>query len=432
MKFISTRNKSRTLGFSQAVLNCMPADGGLYVPHEMEDLRRWILYTDEDTTFTSIAGSLTSAFINDEFSPIICETIATRAFPFAPEIRQLDESLFLMNLSTGPTGKHRDFGISYLAACLETILQYRGETSVFLGVSTGELGAMLARALRGKKRIRAAIVYPKGSVCGMEEGDFFWNGGNLFPVEIDGTEADCHDLVRKIFADRKFVEERNITVANTANIGRLLPQAFFYTFAFSRIKHKIQGDIFYALAPGNYSDVTAGLYSWQFALPLSGFILPATNELSVDALGNPVLLDSVVPLKERLPADPSEPSNLERLEDVFTANRAMMRHFIYPTDIDGRMTADAAKELFCKYKLFADRPTAQAYAAGKIRRPEEDEAATVLIMRDHPALSAEFVRHTVGELPAMPESIRDALAPMKLSRPCIQTAEELRAIIESL
>ena len=69
MKFTSTRNKSLSVGFSQAVLNCMPDDGGLYVPFETEDLRRWILYTDENTSFSSLAGSLTSAFIKDEFSP---------------------------------------------------------------------------------------------------------------------------------------------------------------------------------------------------------------------------------------------------------------------------------------------------------------------------------------------------------------------------
>ena len=64
MKFTSTRNKSLSVGFSQAVLNCMPDDGGLYVPFETEDLRRWILYADENTSFASLAGSLTSAMIN--------------------------------------------------------------------------------------------------------------------------------------------------------------------------------------------------------------------------------------------------------------------------------------------------------------------------------------------------------------------------------
>ena len=62
MKFTSTRNKTLHTSFIDAICNCMPSDGGLYVPCDTEDLRRWISYIDENTSFTSIAGTLTSAF----------------------------------------------------------------------------------------------------------------------------------------------------------------------------------------------------------------------------------------------------------------------------------------------------------------------------------------------------------------------------------
>ena len=84
MKFKSTRNNLESANFARAVLDCMPLDGGLYIPDNFVNLRKWLLYTNEKTSFSSIAGTLTSACINDEFSPIICETIATRAFPFSP------------------------------------------------------------------------------------------------------------------------------------------------------------------------------------------------------------------------------------------------------------------------------------------------------------------------------------------------------------
>ena len=284
MRFTSTRNKARTVGFAEAVLHCMPNDGGLYVPCDTEDLRRWILYTDKTTSFASIAGTLTSAFIKDEFSPIICETIATKAFPFEPAVRRLDDTHFMLELFHGPSGCHRDFGIAYLTACLETILQMRDSSATILAVTRRETGAVLAQELRGKKRIKAVVVCPKGNVYGMEESDYCWNGGNMYPVEIDGTEDDCRNLVRGIFSDRDFSEAHRLTVANTANIGRLLPQAFFYPFAFSRLKGEVPGDMYYALAPGNYSNIVAGLYSWRFALPLNGFFIPATDALTVNAL----------------------------------------------------------------------------------------------------------------------------------------------------
>ncbi len=434
MKCTSTRNRGLEVSAAHAVLHSLPADGGLYVPLKTEDLRKWLLYTDEDTTFSSIAGALTSAFISDEFSPIVCEAIASRAFRFAPALRQLDELLFLLELTHGPTGMQHDFGIAYLASMAETVMHLQGETAVFLDVSAGAHGASLASAVRGKKHVKAVIVSPRGTLCGIRESDLIWNGGAVFPVEVDGTLADCFDTVRPLFSDTKFIAARNIILSNTVNIGSLMADAFFYPFAFSRIKNKIHSDIYYALSPDDYSSVVAGLYSWQSALPLNGFILPATDALSVNISGAPVLLDTLVPLAKRPPADPLEPSNLERLEAVFSANALMMRHFIYPVALDEHDVLTAAKELFIKHKIYADRHTARAYAALQryLKNGHADDSAAVLLSRAHPALSGEYIRRTVGEQPEMPDAIKAAFEPTCLTRPCIQTADELRKIIEQL
>lgn len=434
MKFTSTRNNSKEVSFSQAILNCMPKDGGLYIPCETEDLRRWILNTDEDASFSNIAGTLTSAFINDEFSPIICETIATRAFPFSPEIKQLENNLFLLELNNTPTGNHRDFGISYLTACLETILQLQGKSATLVGVSErGDLCSSLTWCLRGKKHLKAVIISPKGKLRGIKEDDYVWNGGNVYPVEVNGDEQKCHALVREIFSDASYVKKHNLTVANTTNIGRLLPQAFFYPYAFSRIKNKVHSDIYYALAAGNYSNVVAGLYAWQFALPLNGFIVPATDAFTVNPGGTPIILDSLVPMNERESADPTEPSNLERLEKVFSANKLMMRHFVFPVEINDDDVNEAAKELFTKYGVIADRHTARAFASAKIQKENsEDEYATVLIARDHPSLSPDYIRQTIGETPEMPGSVYEALKASSPGKPAVSTVEEIKKIIESL
>ena len=434
MRFTSTRNKSKTVGFAEAVLHCMPEDGGLYVPSDTEDLRRWILYTDKTTSFASIAGALTSAFIKDEFSPIICETIATKAFPFEPAVRRLDDTHFMLELFHGPSGCHRDFGIAYLTACLETILQMRESSATILAVTRRETGAVLAQELRGKKRIKAVVVCPKGNVYGMEESDYCWNGGNIYPAEIEGNEDDCRNLVRSILADRNFSEAHRLTVANTANIGRLLPQAFFYPFAFSRLKGEVPGDMYYALAPGNYSNIVAGLYSWRFALPLNGFFIPATDALTVNAAGDCIVLDSVVPYAERMPADPTDPSNIERLEEVFSANSLMMRNFVYPVKLTDKMVDDAVKELFVKYGIFADRHTGRAYAAAKVKADmsSEDGGAVIIVARDHPCLSADYIRSTTGEAPCVPERIASALKAVRVGKPVISSEAELRSIIAGI
>ena len=221
MKFISTRNEENSANFEKAVLDCLPKDGGLYIPEDSADLRRWILYTNEKTTFSSISGTLTSAFINEEFSPIICEAIATGAFAFEPKLRKLEDKLYALELFHTPTGSHKDFGISYLINALEMIMLLKGETSIVLDATLGELGASVTRMVRGMIHIKVVLLYttkPNRRLRGLSESDFVWNGGNVYPIEIDGTEEDCHNIVREIFARRDLVKKYNLTMANTVNI----------------------------------------------------------------------------------------------------------------------------------------------------------------------------------------------------------------------
>lgn len=435
MKFNSTRNSSVFVNFEKAVTDCLPADGGLYIPSDSPDLRRWILYTNENTPFASIAGTLTSACINDEFSPIICETIATRAFPFEPKLTKLHDRFYTLELFHTPTGSHRDFGISYLVNCMETIFQLKGGSATFLDVSMGELGASLACALRGKKHLKAVLIYPKGKPRGLSESDYVWNGGNIYPIEIDGTEEDCHRLVREIFADRALVEKFHLTVANTANIGRLMPQVFFYPYAFSRLKKEVHSDIYYAMAAGNYSNLVAGLYSWRLSLPLNGFICPTTDELILDMQGQCAVMDGMVPFKKREGADPASPSNLERLEDVFHNNSLMLKNLVFPMQVTEKDIDEACQKLFMKYHIFGDRLSSSAYAAARNNRDltNDDEGVVVLVMRDHPALSADYIKHTVGELPEMPDNIAEALEPAAIGRPfAAATWETVVAALESI
>lgn len=151
MQFVSTRDTNQKVSFAEAILKPVPKDGGMYVPASEDNLRPWILHLDASSSFSSIAGSLTSALLKDEFSPLISENIAQTAFPFSPELKQLDKNLFVLELFHGPTGSHKDFGVSYLASCLEHILHMENKKATVLAVTNGETGACIANAFRGKK-----------------------------------------------------------------------------------------------------------------------------------------------------------------------------------------------------------------------------------------------------------------------------------------
>lgn len=434
MKFTSTRNSNLKVSFSQAVRDCIPDDGGVFVPSSIEDMRRWIYYIDETTSFASIAGSLTSALMHEEFSPIICETIATAAFPVEPVVKQLDGSLFMTEMYHGFTGCHRDYGVSYLVSYLETTLQFKGGKAVFLDFTHGGLGALLSKILKGKKNIKAVLVYQKGTVRGLDEESLAWNDGNIYPVEMEGSEAEIKAAISEVFADREFVQTNGLTVANTTNVCRLLGQIFFFPYSFAQVKKKFNGEFYYAMGAGNYGSLMAGLYSWRFALPVNGFYVPSTTALARSANGSPVVLDSLVDLKVRGETNPAIPANLERLESFFGKNEMMMRNFIYPCDVSEEQRDAAAKELYMKYGIFADKETASAYAVVKENCSEvfDEDGAFILTAYNHPSLSSDYCRHVIGEAPEMPDEIKASFVPVQLRRPVIASVEELKKIAGSL
>lgn len=409
MDISSTRNKNEIVTFSKAILNSLPQDGGMYIPaHEM-NLRPWIYYMNENTSFSSIAGSLTSALLKDEFSPIICENIATKAFRFSPELKQIDDKLFILELFHGPTGCHKDFGISYLASCLEHILLMENKKATVLAVTNGETGACIAKAFENKKHLKAILLYTKNSMRGLKESDFVWNGGNIYPVEVEGNIDDCYKIAREIYNDRDLIEKYNLTLANTHNIGRLLPQTFFYTYAFSRLKNKCFTDIFYALSGNNYGNLVAGLYGWKFSLPVNGFITASTPSLYADARGDCTVLDSIIPLDKRGKSDPVNPSNIERLEEVFCTNPAVLKGLVFPAKVSEEESTNALKTMFTKYHEFIDLQTSTAYAASKLRNDvtNNEDGTIVLLSRNHPSLSQKEIKFWCGEEPQMPEHIQE-------------------------
>ena len=112
----------------------------------------------------------------------------------------------------------------------------------------------------------------------------------------------------------------------------------------------------------------------------------------------------------------------------------MMRHFIYPVAVNDENVNAAAKELFMKYNVYADRHTARGYAAYKLccSTDKHDRFATVLIARDHPSISEEYVRRMIGEVPEMPDAIKESFVSVKLNRPYIKSATELRTVLENI
>jgi threonine synthase len=164
--------------------------------------------------------------------------------------------------------------------------------------------------------------------------------------------------------------------------------------------------------------------------------MPTSNNLKLDPRGNVQVLDSFVPIDLRTAADPADPSNLERMEHIFKENALMLRSFVYPADVSRKAIEDACKELFVKYRVYADEETSAAYAAAKIRKDitGEEDSAVVLIAREAPELDEMFIRHNIGEAPARSEAVTRSMKRVELNRPAISPndSDYITSVLNSL
>ena len=413
MQFRSTRSKLPVVSYKDAVLDCLPIDGGLYVPDQAADIRQFFLHMDEKTSFNELVAAVAPPLLEGGLNPVSAARVAQSAFNFEPELIKLDESFSLLNLCSGPTGVFKDFGIAFLSAMLEEFMKdakssFRKEAMI-LSAARADTGVSMAHAFSGRKGISLVLLYPSGQIRGLDPSTFAHNGGNIIPIQIKGTFDDCQRLIAEAINDREFAQRYNVTCANTINPGRLLPQVFYYLYAFIQIKNRLSGDLVFSVPSGNFGSLIAGLYAWKFGMPVNGFIaaMNANNAFGGYIDGTPFIPKPLV--NTISPAlDVSIPSNYERLASFYDEAPAVMRNMVHPASIDDDLTMKTIESVWKKYGIQIDPHTAVAFAAAqKVASSQKwkGNAHTVVLATGHPAREANTVREATGQAVKLPEAL---------------------------
>ena len=405
MQFRSTKTNLPLVSYKEAVLQCLPYDGGLYVPDQVSDIRQLLLHMDEKTSFNDLVAIVAPAVLEGGLNPISASKIAASAFSFQPELVRLEEGLSILNLYNGPTGVFKDFGIAFLSAILEEFIK-DSEQAMILSAARADTAVSMAHAFSGRKRISLVLLYPSGQIRGLDTSSFVQNGGNIIPIQVKGTLDDCQRLVIETINDREFSGRYKVTSANTINPGRLLPQMFHYLYAFTQMKNFLSGDLVFSVPSGNFGNLIAGLYAWKFGMPVNGFIaaMNVNNAFGDYILGKPFRPRHLVYTNS--PAlDVSVPSNYERLASFYTEAPAVMRNMVYPASIEDTLTEKTIEYVFKKYNMHIDPHTAVAFAAAQKITSEKGHAHTVVLATGHPAREASLAEKAVGQAIKIPESL---------------------------
>jgi threonine synthase len=405
MQFRSTRSTAKEVSFKDAILDCLPLDGGLYVPSSVLDMRQYILYMDaETTTYPELVRSLAPGLLQGELNPVSVDRVAESAIDFEPELITLDDTFSVLSLYNGPTGVFKDYGIAFLASLMEEFLA-DGRKAMILSAARQDTGISIAHAFARREGITSVILYPSGPVRGLDSASFVTNGGNIVPIQIRGTFDDCQRLIVEAINDRPYAERYDIPGANAIHPGRFFPQVFYYFYAFIKLKKILKGELLFSVPCGNFGNLIAGLYAWNRGMPVNGFIaaMNANNAFGDYINGGPFQPGKLI--QTNSPAlDVSVPSNYERLAAFYAEAPAVMKNMVFPDAIDDRATVAAMEKAWKTHGLLLDPHSAVAFAAAqRFSRGAGFNGHVVVLATGHPAKQAELVAQATGQEMDIPE-----------------------------
>lgn len=320
MNYYSTNHQAPIATLEKAVTKGLAEDRGLYMPDHINALPKEFFDDIATMSFQDIAYNVAAAFFGedvdgDALQDIVCDTLA-----FDAPINKVENNIYSLELFHGPTLAFKDVGARFMARLLQYFLRREGKNQVNVLVATsGDTGSAVANGFLGVKDIHVYVLYPKGKVSKIQESQFTTLGQNITAIEVDGVFDDCQALVKSAFMDKELTDRMTLTSANSINVARFLPQAFYYFNAYARLKELGKADNVVVCVPsGNFGNITAGLFGQQMGLPIKRFIAANNaNDIFYQYLQtgkyNPQ------PSKQTLAnaMDVGDPSNFARILDLY-------------------------------------------------------------------------------------------------------------------
>ena len=321
MKYYSTNGKAPIADLHKAVVKGLAEDRGLYMPERINKLPQAFFDNIEKMSFQEIAYTVASAFFGEDVDPDALHDIVYDTLSFDCPVVQVKDNIYTLELFHGPTLAFKDVGARFMARLLQYFIrQEQGNQQVNVLVATsGDTGSAVANGFLGVDGIHVYVLYPKGKVSPIQECQFTTLGKNITAIEVDGVFDDCQALVKSAFMDTELNQHMKLTSANSINVARFLPQAFYYFNAYARMKEQGKADNLVMCVPsGNFGNICAALFGHQMGLSIKRFIA-ANNANDIFYKYLQTGKYEPKPSKQTLAnaMDVGDPSNFARIYDLY-------------------------------------------------------------------------------------------------------------------
>lgn len=411
MQFVSTRNSQNITSFKEAIFHGLAPDGGLYCPLSYPDLRDFFLSLPEDIPFNELAARLTYRLMQPEINETLALDIVESAFNFEPKLQYFGHGKTLLELFHGPSCAFKDFGASFLASAMNLMLSKKDQKAIIITATSGDTGSAVAQAFHGKDCIDVVILYPSGRVSPLQEKQLTTLGGNVHALEVDGSFDDCQRMAKSALTNPK-TASLPLSSANSINLGRLIPQSFYYVWAWTRLRN----DAVFIVPSGNFGNITAGLYAASWGLPIKHFVA-ATNANDVV----PKYLEtgyyrpkpSLATISNAM--DVGAPSNFERLDNLYKGNVDIFRKHVEAFSINDETTKNVIFRVYADHRYLCCPHTAVGWRVAEIYLEKNKQAETLILSTAHPGKFSEVIEDVTGNKPLLPPHLAALSQKRKMS-----------------
>lgn len=409
MNFYSTNNKNIKVTFHEALLKGLAGDKGLFMPESIPILNSNFIQSLSRLSFQDIAFEIASKFIEDEISKTTLEEIINSAVNFeAPTIR-LSSGLSILELFHGPTLAFKDFGARFMARSMEHFLKNEDKEITILVATSGDTGSAVANGFLNVKGINVIVLFPKDKVSKIQEKQITTLNNNITALEVNGTFDDCQSLVKTAFIDPELKYKLNLSSANSINIGRLIPQTFYYFESYKNFdSHK---PVVFCVPSGNLGNLTAGLFAMKMGLPVHKFIAATnTNKVFTEYIANGKFNPRPSHTTYSNAMDVGNPSNLERIISFYNNDHNLIKKVIFSRSFTDDQTLNKMREIKDKYNYIIDPHGAVGcLAVDTFEASSKGQYNNIVLETAHPAKFLDVFKNNLDFEPLIPERLSQCL-----------------------
>ena len=433
MLYYSTNNSVEPVTLSEAVIKGLADDNGLFMPSYIPVIPSMFYQNIEKQAFRDMAYTAAYMLFGEDVHANMLKMMVNDTLSFDVPLVNVSDRIYSLELFHGPTLAFKDVGARFMSRMLSYFIQRqddRRKVNVLVATS-GDTGSAVANGFLNAEGIHVFVLYPKGQVSPVQESQFTTLGSNITAIEVAGTFDDCQDLVKKAFLDDELNAAMKLTSANSINVARFLPQAFYYFYAYAQLKMVSQeaaDNMVIAVPSGNFGNLTAGIIAKRMGLPVKRFIAANNrNDIFLNYLetGEYNPRPSVPTIANAM--DVGNPSNFARMLNLYGDSHEAMCADISGFRYTDEQIADTIRTCRDETGYLLDPHGACGYQALKDGLQEGEYG--VFLETAHPAKFVETVERIVEEKIELPEKLVEF---MKGEKQTVQLNADFKAFKEFL